>query len=201
MLRKPQEIEREVKEILASGEGRSREGMSWESSDPLLRNWRVETRATADPAAVGSRWEAVSGTPSNPSVTGTEARSLYARLVSSGRNHVRLMQRHPRDAHLERVVASTESDLLSEYDVRSTELTQAEYLSKWKPNMTVREINAIVRAADGRNVYLIRYRLGEESVNRVTQARTRGREMEVRSLRTGLWVPVLPELGDKLEVR
>jgi len=70
-----------------------------------------------------------------------------------------------------------------------------------KPALTVRQLNAIVRAADGRNVYLIRQRLDEETIQRVTSARTRGREMEVRSLMTGNWIPVLPERGDKLEVR
>jgi hypothetical protein len=87
------------------------EEMSWKSADPLLRNWRVDTRATSNRAAAGSRWEAVSGKPNSPSVTGVEARSLYSKLVSSGHNHVRLVQRHPRDAHLERVVSSTESVL------------------------------------------------------------------------------------------
>jgi hypothetical protein len=70
-----------------------------------------------------------------------------------------------------------------------------------KPSLTVRQINAIVRAADGRNVYLVRRRLDEETVQRVTRARTRGRETEVRSLATGNWLPVLPERGDRLEVR
>ena len=70
-----------------------------------------------------------------------------------------------------------------------------------KPDMTARQINAIVRAADGRNIYLIRTRLDEETVQRVTSARTKGRETEVRSLATGNWIPVLPERGDSLEVR
>jgi hypothetical protein len=70
-----------------------------------------------------------------------------------------------------------------------------------KPELTVRQINAIVRAADGRNVYLIRQRLDEETIQRVIRARTRGRETEVRSLATGNWLPVLPERGDRLEVR
>ncbi len=70
-----------------------------------------------------------------------------------------------------------------------------------KPSMTVREINAIVRAADGRNIYLIRTRLDFETVQRITRARTKGRETEVRSLNTGNWIPVLPERGDRLEVR
>jgi hypothetical protein len=70
-----------------------------------------------------------------------------------------------------------------------------------KPDLSVREINAIVRAADGRNVYLIRERMGEPSVQRVIRARTKGRELEVRSLATGNWIPVLPERGDKLEIR
>jgi hypothetical protein len=70
-----------------------------------------------------------------------------------------------------------------------------------KPTLTVRQVNAIVRAADGRNVYLIRRRLDEETVQRVTRARTKGREMEVRALSTGNWLPVLPERGDRLEVR
>jgi hypothetical protein len=70
-----------------------------------------------------------------------------------------------------------------------------------KSALTVRQINAIVRAADGRNVYLVRHRLDQETVQRVTRARTRGRETEVRSLATGNWLPVLPELGDRLEVR
>jgi hypothetical protein len=109
------QIKREIDEILArkpaalfAPETRSEEA-SWKSADPLLRNWRVDTRATADPTAVGSRWEAVSGTPNKPSVTAVEARSLYSRLVARGYNHVRLIQRHPRDAHLERVMASTEN--------------------------------------------------------------------------------------------
>jgi hypothetical protein len=67
--------------------------------------------------------------------------------------------------------------------------------------MTAREVNAIVNAADGRNVYLIRYRLGEETVHRVTRARRRDRVMEVHDLATGRWLPVMPELGDKLEIR
>ena len=70
-----------------------------------------------------------------------------------------------------------------------------------KSPLTVREINAVVRAADGRNVYLTRTRLGDETVQRVTSARTKGRETEVRSLATGHWIPVLPERGDKLEIR
>lgn len=70
-----------------------------------------------------------------------------------------------------------------------------------KPELTVRQLNAIVRASDGRNVYLIRQRLDEETIQRVIRARTRGREMEVRSLATGNWIPVLPERGDRLEVR
>lgn len=70
-----------------------------------------------------------------------------------------------------------------------------------KPAMTVRQINAIAQAADGRNIYLIRHRLGDETVQRITRARTKGRETEVRSLATGNWIPVLPERGDKLEVR
>jgi len=64
-----------------------------------------------------------------------------------------------------------------------------------------REINAILRAADGRNVYLIRQRLGDETVHRVSQARTRGRMLEVRNLATGEWKSVWPERGDKLEIR
>lgn len=67
--------------------------------------------------------------------------------------------------------------------------------------MTAREVNAIVRAADGRNVYLIRHRFGEDTVHRVTQARRRDRVMEVHDLNTGRWLPVMPELGDKLEIR
>ena len=70
-----------------------------------------------------------------------------------------------------------------------------------KPSLTVRQINAIARAADGRNIYLIRERLGQETIQRVVRARTRGLETEVRSLATGNWLPVLPERGDKLEVR
>jgi hypothetical protein len=67
--------------------------------------------------------------------------------------------------------------------------------------MTPREINAIVRAADGRNVYLIRHRLGEDTVHRVVRARMKGRVMDVRDLATGRWIPVMPELGDRFEVR
>lgn len=70
-----------------------------------------------------------------------------------------------------------------------------------KPSLTVRQINAIVRASDGRNVYLIRNRLDTETIQRVIRARTKGRETEVRSLATGNWLPVLPERGDRLEVR
>ena len=70
-----------------------------------------------------------------------------------------------------------------------------------KPDLSVRAINAIVRAADGRNIYLIRTRMGDETVQRITRARTKGRETEVQSLATGHWIPVLPERGDKLEVR
>jgi hypothetical protein len=64
-----------------------------------------------------------------------------------------------------------------------------------------REINAILRAADGRNVYLIRHRLGDETVHRIAQAHVRGRVLEVRDLATGNWLPVLPERGDQIEVR
>lgn len=64
-----------------------------------------------------------------------------------------------------------------------------------------REINAIVRAADGRNVYLIRNRLGNQTVHRITQARIRGRVLEVRGLATASWLSVMPELGDTIEVR
>jgi hypothetical protein len=64
-----------------------------------------------------------------------------------------------------------------------------------------REINAIVRAADGRNVYLIRSRLGHQTVHRITQARVRGRILEVRGLDTASWLTVMPELGDTIEVR
>src|SRR5512135_1273862 len=64
-----------------------------------------------------------------------------------------------------------------------------------------REINAIVRAADGRNVYLIRSRLGDQTVHRITQARVRGRVLGVRGLATASWLPVMPELGDTIEVR
>ena len=70
-----------------------------------------------------------------------------------------------------------------------------------KPSMTVRQINALVRAADGRNIYLVRDRMGDQTVQRITRARTKGRETEVRVLATGNWLPVLPELGDRLEVR
>ncbi len=70
-----------------------------------------------------------------------------------------------------------------------------------RPSLTVRQINAIARAADGRNIYLIRERLGEETVQRVTRARTKGRETEVRALATGHWLPMLPERGDRIEVR
>lgn len=70
-----------------------------------------------------------------------------------------------------------------------------------KTELTPRQINAIVRAADGRNIYLVRTRLGDQTVQRITRARTKGRETEVRALATGNWIPVLPELGDKLEVR
>jgi hypothetical protein len=43
--------------------------------------------------------------------------------------------------------------------------------------------------------------MGDETVQRITSARTKGRETEVRSLATGNWIPVLSERGDKLEVR
>ena len=65
----------------------------------------------------------------------------------------------------------------------------------------VRRINAIVRAADGRNVYLIRERLGENVVRRITRARTKGRGMDVYLLDTGSWLGVMPELGDRIDVR
>ena len=64
-----------------------------------------------------------------------------------------------------------------------------------------RRINSIVRAADGRNVYLIRERLGENTVRRVTRARTKGRGMDVYLLDSGRWLGVMPELGDKIDVR
>lgn len=87
---------------------------------------------------------------------------------------------------------------------RSVETTATSHATKSnapKPDLTVRQINAIVRAADGRNIYLIRTRMGDETVQRITSARTKGHETEVRSLATGSWIPVLPERGDKLEVR
>lgn len=65
----------------------------------------------------------------------------------------------------------------------------------------VRAINSIVRAADGRNVYLIRQRLGSDEVRRVTRARTKGRGMEVYLLDSGNWIGVLPEMGDRIDVR
>lgn len=65
----------------------------------------------------------------------------------------------------------------------------------------VRAINAITRAADGRNVYLLRERLGESQVRRITRARTKGRGMEVHLLDSGNWIGVLPELGDRIDVR
>lgn len=65
----------------------------------------------------------------------------------------------------------------------------------------VRKINSIVRAADGRNVYLIRERIGENTVRRVTRARTKGRGMEVYLLDSGRWLGVMPELGDRIDVR
>lgn len=65
----------------------------------------------------------------------------------------------------------------------------------------VRAINALVRAADGRNVYLVRERLGSGEVRRVTRARTKGRGMEVYLLDSGNWIGVLPELGDRIDVR
>lgn len=65
----------------------------------------------------------------------------------------------------------------------------------------VRRINSIVRAADGRNVYLVRERLGENTVRRVTRARTKGRGMEVYLLDNGRWLGVMPELGDRIDVR
>jgi hypothetical protein len=70
-----------------------------------------------------------------------------------------------------------------------------------KPEMSVREINAILRRADGRNIYLLRNRMGDETVQRISKARTKGRETEVRVLATGNWISVLPERGDRLEVR
>ena len=70
-----------------------------------------------------------------------------------------------------------------------------------KPSLTVRQINALVRAADGRNIYLVRDRMGDQTVQRITRARTKGRETEVRVLATGNWLPVLPERGDRLEIR
>lgn len=65
----------------------------------------------------------------------------------------------------------------------------------------VRAINAITRAADGRNVYLLRERLGTSEVRRVTRARAKGRGMEVYLLDSGNWIGVLPELGDRIDVR
>jgi len=65
----------------------------------------------------------------------------------------------------------------------------------------VRRINAIVRAADGRNVYAIRHRLGDQIVDRITRARTKDRGVEARVLATGHWLPMSPELGDRFEIR
>ena len=67
--------------------------------------------------------------------------------------------------------------------------------------LTPREINAIVRAQDGRNVYAIRRRLGETKIQRITRARTRGGMLDVLVLDTGTWSLMYPELGDSLEVR
>lgn len=64
-----------------------------------------------------------------------------------------------------------------------------------------REINARLRAADGRNVYLIRSRMGNETVHRIAQARAKGGVLGVRDLASGKWFDVLPERGDKVEVR
>ena len=73
------------------------------------------------------------------------------------------------------------------------------------PAQLVRAINAIVRAADGRNVYLVSERLGNEFVRRVVGARampgTKGRGLDVRLLDTGVWHGVLSEMGDRIEVR
>ena len=73
------------------------------------------------------------------------------------------------------------------------------------PAQIVRAINAIVRAADGRNVYLISTRMDREDVQRVVGARampgTKGRGLDVRLLGTGAWKGVLAEMGDRIEVR
>ena len=73
------------------------------------------------------------------------------------------------------------------------------------PAQIVRAINTIVRAADGRNVYLVRERMGSPSVRRVVGARampgTKGRGIDVRLLDSGTWIGVLAEMGDKIDVR
>lgn len=67
--------------------------------------------------------------------------------------------------------------------------------------MTARQINAIVRECDGRNVYAHMTRAGTERVIRVVRARSdRFGGLEVRALATGRWVPVEALLGDRIEV-
>ena len=62
----------------------------------------------------------------------------------------------------------------------------------------VRTINSIIRAADGRNVYLLHGRFASP-VNRISRARTKGHGMEVRVLASGQWIPVMPD--DRIDVR
>jgi hypothetical protein len=70
----------------------------WESDDPQLRNWHVETRITDDASRPGSRWEG------RTNQTRDEAIAKFAHLRTFPGLHVRLSQHHPKDAFLERVV-------------------------------------------------------------------------------------------------
>lgn len=69
--------------------------------------------------------------------------------------------------------------------------------------MTPRQINAIVRKADGRNVYAYRTRLGDETVHRVTRARgSRAGDVDwIYCLHSGQWFPFCAARGDRIEVR
>jgi hypothetical protein len=90
---------------------------------------------------------------------------------------------------------------IAEFFAQHGPTADASKLLTQRDALRAREINAILQAADGRNVYLIRTRLGNETVSRISQARTKARILQVRDLSTGFWTDVMPERNDKLEVR
>ena len=108
------------------------------------------------------------------------------------------LSRSPQRSHATIRTATTATEAKSHAEQLDREI--APQLGKTRAQI-VRAINSLVRAADGRNVYLVRERLGENTVRRVTRARTKGRGMEVYLLDSGRWLGVMPELGDRIDVR